>query len=62
MGSAAMVEAIHAIRDFSVTKGTEPAEPHTSGVFGNLVFNETEQEKRLPEGRLSRLATDDYAR
>ena len=49
MGSAVMVEAIHAIRDFSVTKGKEPAEPRSGNVFGSLVFNDSEQEKRLPK-------------
>ena len=49
MGSAVMVEAIHAIRDFSVTKGKEPAEPRSGNVFGSLVFNDAEQEKRLPK-------------
>jgi glutamine synthetase len=49
MGSAVMVEAIHAIRDFSVTKGKDPAEPRSGNVFGSLVFNEAEQEKRLPK-------------
>ena len=49
MGSAVMVEAIHAIRDFSVTKGKEPAEPRSGNVYGSLVFNDSEQEKRLPK-------------
>jgi glutamine synthetase len=49
MGSAVMVEAIHAIRDFSVTKGKEPAEPRGGNVYGSLVFNDAEQEKRLPK-------------
>ncbi len=49
MGSAVMVEAIHAIRDFSVTKGKDPAEPRSGNVFGSLVFNDAEQEKRLPK-------------
>jgi glutamine synthetase len=49
MGSAVMVEAIHAIRDFSVTKGKDPAEPRGGNVFGSLVFNDAEQEKRLPK-------------
>jgi glutamine synthetase len=48
MGSAVMVEAIHAIRDFSVTKGKEP-EPRSGNVYGSLVFNDAEQEKRLPK-------------
>jgi glutamine synthetase len=48
MGSAVMVEAIHAIRDFSVTKGKEP-EPRGGNVYGSLVFNDAEQEKRLPK-------------
>jgi glutamine synthetase len=49
MGSAVLVEAIHAIRDFSVTKGKEPAEPQVTNVFGILVFNDAEQERRLPK-------------
>jgi glutamine synthetase len=48
MGSAVLVEAIHAIRDFSVAK-KEPGDTRTANIFGSLVFNDAEQEKRLPK-------------
>jgi glutamine synthetase len=49
MGSGVLGEAIHAIRDFSVTKGKAPSAPPATGGFGSLVFNDAEQEKRLPK-------------
>jgi glutamine synthetase len=48
MGSAVSVNAIRAIRDFSM--GKEAAAPVGKGNgFGSLVFGETVQEKRLPK-------------
>jgi glutamine synthetase len=49
MGSAVLTEAIHAIRDFSVTKGKEPSEPRAADNFGSLVFSDAVQEQRLPK-------------
>jgi glutamine synthetase len=49
MGSAVMVDAIHAIRDFSIAKTGETAAPQRANEFGSLVFNDAEQEKRLPK-------------
>jgi glutamine synthetase len=51
MGSAVLGEAITAIRDWSVTKAKET--PAASGrvgdAFGSLVFNDAEQQARLPK-------------
>ncbi|MFN7917713.1 MAG: glutamine synthetase III [Vicinamibacterales bacterium] len=48
MGSAVLSEAISAIRDWSVSKEAVPAS--RAGVaFGSLVFNDAEQQKRLPK-------------
>lgn len=49
MGSAVLGEAIHAIRDFSMTLEKEPGAPRATDTFGSLVFNDAEQEKRLPK-------------
>src|SRR5689334_15365687 len=48
MGSAVLGEAIHAIRDFSMTSEREPGAPRAADAFGSLVFNDAEQQKRLP--------------
>ncbi len=48
MGSAVLGEAISAIRDWSVSKTTAPA-GRANEVFGSLVFNDAEQQKRLPK-------------
>jgi len=47
MGSAVMGEAIHAIRDWSVTNGREASELRATAVFGSLVFNDAVQQARL---------------
>src|SRR6187455_2184649 len=47
MGSAVLGEAISAIRDWSETKRKEM--PNGKGTFGSLVFNDAEQQKRLPK-------------
>jgi glutamine synthetase len=47
MGSAVLGEAISAIRDWSETKRKES--PNGKGAFGSLVFNDAEQQKRLPK-------------
>ncbi|MGE3959514.1 MAG: glutamine synthetase III [Vicinamibacterales bacterium] len=48
MGSAVLGEAISAIRDWSVAKEAAPAS--RAGIaFGSLVFNDAEQQKRLPK-------------
>ncbi|MGE3520369.1 MAG: glutamine synthetase III [Vicinamibacterales bacterium] len=49
MGSAVLGEAISAIRDWSVTKSGEPAAGRAAESFGSLVFNDAEQQKRLPK-------------
>ena len=48
MGSAVLGEAISAIRDWSVVKETVPA-GRAGETFGSLVFNDAEQQKRLPK-------------
>ncbi len=62
MGSAVLGEAISAIRDWSVTKGKEPVAGRASESFGSLVFNDAEQQKRLPKAALPRAAAYDHAR
>jgi glutamine synthetase len=47
MGSAVLGEAISAIRDWSETKRREA--PNGKGAFASLVFNDAEQQKRLPK-------------
>ena len=47
MGSAVLGEAISAIRDWSETKRKES--PNGKGTFGSLVFDDAEQQKRLPK-------------
>jgi glutamine synthetase len=49
MGSAVLGEAISAIRDWSVTKAKEPTPSRAGEAFGSLVFNDAEQQKRLPK-------------
>src|SRR5215213_4324153 len=49
MGSAVLGEAISAIRDWSVTNGKEPSEPRATDTFGSLVFNDAQQQARLPK-------------
>ncbi len=46
MGSAVLNEAISAIRDWSEAKRKEA--PNGKGSFGSLVFDDAEQQKRLP--------------
>ena len=48
MGSAVLGEAISAIRDWSVAKEGTPA-VRSEFTFGSLVFNDAEQQKRLPK-------------
>jgi glutamine synthetase type III len=48
MGSAVLGEAIGAIRDWSISKSSEPA-GQAAEAFGSLVFNDAEQQKRLPK-------------
>ena len=54
MGSAVLGEAIKAIRDWSVTKGSEPV-GRAEETFGSLVFNDAEQQKRLPKAAYNAL-------
>src|SRR5574339_740475 len=49
MGSAVLGEAIGAIRDWSVVNKREPGDTRAANLFGSLVFNDAEQEKRLPK-------------
>ena len=49
MGSAVLGEAIGAIRDWSVAEGQGAARPRAAEAFGSLVFNDAEQQKRLPK-------------
>ena len=49
MGSAVLGEAISAIRDWSVAKDKEPTPARAGEAFGSLVFNDAEQQKRLPK-------------
>jgi glutamine synthetase len=55
MGSAVLGEAISAIRDWSVTKAKEPAPSRAGEAFGSLVFNDAEQQKRLPKSAYTAL-------
>ena len=52
MGSAVLGEAIGAIRDWSVNK---EAAVRGHVAFGSLVFNDAEQQKRLPKNVYSAL-------
>src|SRR5262245_57302006 len=49
MGSAVLGEAISAIRDWSVTNGSEASSPGVSEGFGSLVFGDAVQQARLPK-------------
>jgi glutamine synthetase len=49
MGSAVLGEAISAIRDWSVKTEKEPTTARAGEAFGSLVFNDAEQQKRLPK-------------
>src|SRR3954468_14129601 len=48
MGSAVLGEAIAAIREWSVANGKEWPTVDAGEAFGSLVFNDAEQQKRLP--------------
>ncbi len=48
MGSTVLAEAIGAIRDWSMKAPKQPAEAHATDTFGTLVFNDGEQQSRLP--------------
>jgi glutamine synthetase len=49
MGSAVLSDAISAIRDWSVTKATDTSATRAEETFGSLVFNDSEQQARLPK-------------
>jgi glutamine synthetase len=50
MGSAVLGEAIHGIRNFSMAQPEKSAkEPRVADAFGSLVFNDAEQQARLPK-------------
>ncbi len=50
MGSAALSDAIKAIRDWSITEGRTPVTPgKAADLFGSLVFNDKVQQERLPK-------------
>ena len=49
MGSRVLGDAISAIRDWSVTKATDTSATRAEETFGSLVFNDTEQQARLPK-------------
>jgi glutamine synthetase len=50
MGSAAFREAVKAIRDWDMGRGTVPDQPsHPTETFGSLSFDETVQKTRLPK-------------
>src|SRR4051794_24674128 len=50
MGSAVLGEAIHGIRNFSMLQPEKSAkEPRVGEAFGSLVFNDSEQQARLPK-------------
>jgi glutamine synthetase len=49
MGSAVLGEAIAAIREWSVANGGEWPMVNAGEAFGSLVFNDVEQQKRLPK-------------
>jgi glutamine synthetase len=55
MGSAVLGEAISAIRDWSVARGKEPVTGRAGEAFGSLVFNDAEQQKRLPKSAYTAL-------
>jgi glutamine synthetase len=51
MGSTVLVDAISAVRDWSISAETKPAaeRPHAAETFGSLVFNDAVQQARLPQ-------------
>src|SRR6187455_1439474 len=49
MGSAVLGEAISAIRDWSGNRDKDMSAWNGKGSFGSLVFNDAEQQKRLPK-------------
>ena len=49
MGSAVLGEAISAIRDWSVTRAKETGTTRPGDAFGSLVFNDAQQQARLPK-------------
>src|ERR1700709_2528755 len=49
MGSTVLGEAISAIRDWSMTTTTAEGRLHAEETFGTLVFNDSEQQARLPK-------------
>jgi hypothetical protein len=49
MGSAVLGEAISAIRDWSGSRDKDMSAWNGKGSFGSLVFNDAEQQKRLPK-------------
>src|SRR3954466_15643358 len=49
MGSTVLGNAISSIRDWAMTKATESGSTRAEDFFGSLVFNDTEQQARLPE-------------
>ncbi len=51
MGSTVLVDAISAVRDWSITAETKTAAegPHAADTFGSLVFNDAVQQARLPQ-------------
>src|SRR5581483_10247711 len=50
MGSAVLGEAIHGIRNFSMAQPEKSVkEPRVGDAFGSLVFNDAEQQARLPK-------------
>src|SRR3954453_384619 len=49
MGSRVLGEAIGSIRNWSVTEAKEPRAARVGEAFGSLVFNDAEQQARLPK-------------
>jgi glutamine synthetase len=51
MGSTVLVDAISAVRDWSIAAETKTAAegPHAAETFGSLVFNDAVQQARLPQ-------------
>jgi glutamine synthetase len=55
MGSTALIEAIGAIRDWSMAGAKQPTGPHASETFGSLVFNDHVQQQRLQPSEYKKL-------
>src|SRR5438128_756034 len=49
MGSAVLSEAIHGIRNFSMGHEEKRSDVRAADAFGSLVFNDAEQQARLPK-------------